>query len=112
MAGPVDVDGRLWGVVLAYSHNASLPTDAEQRIARFTELVAMAIGNAENRAALAASRARIVAASDEARRRIERDLHDGAQQRLVALGLELRLTQASVPDVPSTSSPRCSTSSG
>jgi signal transduction histidine kinase len=67
-------------------------------MASFTELVAMAIGNAESRAELAASRARIVAASDETRRRIERDLHDGAQQRLVSLGLELRLTQASVPD--------------
>jgi signal transduction histidine kinase len=58
----------------------------------------MAIGNAENQAQLAASRARIVAASDEARRRIERDLHDGAQQRIVSLGLELRLVQSGVPD--------------
>jgi signal transduction histidine kinase len=100
-AGPVVVDGRLWGAVMAWSNRASLPPDTEQRMARFTELVAMAIGNAESRAELAASRARIVAASDEACRRIERDLHDGAQQRLVSLGLELRLAQASVPgDLP------------
>jgi signal transduction histidine kinase len=66
-------------------------------MADFTELVATAVGNAESRAELAASRARIVAAADEARRRIERDLHDGTQQRLVSLGLELRLAQSMVP---------------
>jgi signal transduction histidine kinase len=61
----------------------------------------MAIGNAESRAELAASRARVVAASDQTRQRIERNLHDGAQQRLVSLGLELRLAQGSVPpDLP------------
>jgi signal transduction histidine kinase len=59
--------------------------------------VATAIANAESRAALAASRARIVAAADEMRRRIERDLHDGIQQRLVALGLEVRAAQTGVP---------------
>jgi GAF domain-containing protein len=98
VACPVTVDGRLWGTVLAWSEDTSLPADTEQRMARFTDLVAMAIGNAENQAQLAASRARIVAASDDARRRIERDLHDGAQQRIVSLGLELRLVQAGVPD--------------
>jgi signal transduction histidine kinase len=97
-ASPVIVDGRLWGAVMAWSSGASLPADTEPRMARFTELVAMAIGNAESRAELAASRARIVAASDETRRRIERDLHDGAQQRLVSLGLELRLAQTGVPE--------------
>ena len=56
-----------------------------------------AIANAEAQAALAASRARIVAAADEARRRIERDLHDGAQQRLVSLALQLRELQAAAP---------------
>ena len=65
-----------------------LPPDAEARLASFTELVATAIANAESRAALAASRARIVAAADEARRRIERDLHDGTQQQLVSLMLD------------------------
>jgi len=70
-------------------------------MADFTELVATAVGNAENRAELAASRARIVAAADGTRRRIERDLHDGTQQRLVSLGLELRLAQSMVPaEVP------------
>ncbi|WP_345605791.1 GAF domain-containing protein [Pseudonocardia adelaidensis] len=98
VAGPVTVEGRLWGAVIAWSSGTSLPDDTEERMARFTDLVAMAIGNAENQAKLAASRARIVTASDEARRRIERDLHDGAQQRIVSLGLELRLAQAGVPD--------------
>jgi signal transduction histidine kinase len=97
VACPVTVDGRLWGAVMAWSSGVSLPADTERRMARFTDLVAMAIGNAENQAQLAGSRARIVAASDEARRRIERDLHDGAQQRIVSLGLELRLVQSVVP---------------
>jgi signal transduction histidine kinase len=97
-AGPVIVGGRLWGAVMVCSGRASLPADTDLRLARFTELGAMAIGNADSSAELAASRARIVAASDEARRRIERDLHDGAQQRLVSLGLELRLAEAGVPD--------------
>jgi signal transduction histidine kinase len=98
VACPVTVDGRRWGAVTAWSTGTTLPADAEQRMARFTDLVAMAIGNADNQAQLAASRARVVAASDDARRRIERDLHDGAQQRIVSLGLELRLLQAGVPD--------------
>jgi len=71
-----------------------MPADTEARLAAFTELVAVAIANAESHAELTASRARIVAAADEARRRIERDLHDGAQQRLVSLGLRLRAAQA------------------
>lgn len=66
-------------------------------MAQFTELVATAISNAQARTDLATSRARIVAASDETRRRIERDLHDGTQQRLVSLGLRLRLAQDAVP---------------
>jgi signal transduction histidine kinase len=74
-----------------------LPADAEARLASFTELLATAIANAESRAALTASRARIVAAADDTRRRIERDLHDGTQQRLVSLGLQLRAAQAAVP---------------
>jgi signal transduction histidine kinase len=74
-----------------------LPIGTELRLAKFTELVATAIANADSRANLTASRARIVAAADEARRRIERDLHDGAQQRLVSLALELREVVASMP---------------
>src|SRR4029077_3638191 len=75
----------------------SLPADTETWLPGFTELVAPAIGNAEAQPALTASRARIVAAADAARHRIERDLHDGAQQRLVTLGLQLRAAQAAVP---------------
>jgi signal transduction histidine kinase len=74
-----------------------LPADFEGRLAKFTELLATAIANAEGRAELDASRARIVATADATRRRIERDLHDGAQQQLVSLALELRAAQASVP---------------
>jgi len=74
-----------------------LPLDTEARLASFTELVATAISNAENLAELTASRARVVAAADETRRRIERDLHDGAQQRLVSLGLALHAAQTAVP---------------
>jgi signal transduction histidine kinase len=73
-----------------------LPPDAEARLASFTELVATAIANADSRAKLMASRARIVAAADETRRRIERDLHDGTQQRLVSLGLAARTAAADV----------------
>jgi GAF domain-containing protein len=95
---PVIVEGRLWGLMAGYSSlDQPLPADTEARLASFTELVATAIANAEGRAELTASRERIVAAADETRRRIERDLHDGTQQRLVALGLELRAAQALVP---------------
>jgi signal transduction histidine kinase len=95
---PIVVEGRMWGGMLVSSrHPELLPTDTESRIANFAELVVMAIANAESRAELMASRARIVAAADETRRRIERDLHDGIQQRLVSLGLELRAAQATVP---------------
>jgi signal transduction histidine kinase len=95
---PVIVEGRLWGVITARSRpEQPLPADTEARLASFTELVATAIANADSRAELVASRARIVAAADETRRRIERDLHDGIQQRLVSLGLEVRAAQATVP---------------
>jgi len=74
-----------------------MPSDTEARVGDFADLVATAIANAATRAELIASRARIVAAADDARRRLERDLHDGAQQRLVSLGLQTRLAEASVP---------------
>jgi signal transduction histidine kinase len=90
VASPIIVEGRLWGVVNALSTRGPFPSDTADRMADFTELVATAVGNAESRAELAASRTRIVAATDEARRRIERDLHDGAQQHLLALALRLR----------------------
>jgi signal transduction histidine kinase len=96
-ASPIIVGGRLWGAIAASSRGEPLAADTEQRMVDFTELVATAIANAENRAELTASRARIVAASDETRRRLERDLHDGVQQRLVSLVLTLRGREKCVP---------------
>jgi PAS domain S-box-containing protein len=99
VGAPIVVDERVWGAaVVGSSQPQPLPDDTEERIAEFAELVATAIAAATTRADLIASRARIVAASDDARRRLERDLHDGAQQRLVSLALELRVAEASVPD--------------
>jgi len=89
---PVSVEGRLWGVMIVSSRDDPIPVDTEARLAGFTELVATAIANAEARAALTASRARIAAGADTTRRRIERDLHDGAQQRLVSLALRVQTT--------------------
>jgi signal transduction histidine kinase len=94
---PVSVEGQLWGTIFAGSHTGPLPVGTEARLAGFTELAATAIANAEARAALTASRARIVATADATRQRIERNLHDGAQQRLVSLALELRAVEASAP---------------
>ena len=96
---PILVDGKLWGLLLAAS-SEPLPANTEPRLAEFAELAAVAISNAETRAALAGSRARIVTAADETRRRIERDLHDGIQQRLVSLGLELRDAQFVIAERP------------
>jgi signal transduction histidine kinase len=98
VASPIIVEGRLWGMMGAGSGiEQTLPQDSEARLASFTELVAMAIANAESRAELKASRARIITATDETRRRIERDLHDGIQQQLVSLLLELRSSEATLP---------------
>jgi signal transduction histidine kinase len=97
VASPIVVEGWLWGAMAVGSRRDRLPQDTEQRLVDFTELVATAIANAESRAELATSRARIVAAADQTRRRIERDLHDGAQQRLVSLALQLRNARAAVP---------------
>jgi signal transduction histidine kinase len=95
---PVIVEGHLWGLVgLNSGVEQPLPADTEDRLASFTELVATAIANTESRAELMASRARIVAAADQTRRRIERDLHDGTQQQLVSLMLELRMAEATEP---------------
>jgi signal transduction histidine kinase len=95
---PIVVGGRLWGVIAASTRREDpFPPDTEAQIGRFTELVATAVANAEAHAELRASRARIVATADETRRRIERDLHDGAQQRLVSLALRLRTVAAVVP---------------
>ncbi|MFQ6329169.1 GAF domain-containing protein [Nocardia sp. CWNU-33] len=98
VGAPIVVDGQLWGVIVAgTSRREPLPSDTEARLAEFADLVATAIANAEAHAQLTASRTRIIAAADEARRRLERDLHDGAQQRLVSVGLALRTAEASVP---------------
>jgi GAF domain-containing protein len=96
---PISVEDRLWGVIsVGSTREEPLPADTEARLVGFTELVATALANAEAQAALAASRARIVAAADATRRRIERNLHDGAQQRLVSLALHMRSSmQAAVP---------------
>jgi PAS domain S-box-containing protein len=95
---PIVVDGSLWGAIIALSRDPEpLAKETEPRLTAFTELLATAISNSESRAELEASRARIVATADATRRRIERDLHDGAQQQLVALALEARAAQAAVP---------------
>jgi signal transduction histidine kinase len=96
VSSPIIVEGRRWGA-MTVSDEVTLPADTEERLGKFTELVATAIANAENKSELAASRRRIVAASDEARRRIERDLHDGTQQRLVSLSFAVRAAEAVVP---------------
>jgi signal transduction histidine kinase len=96
---PVVVEGAFWGVMAVGTREAEpLPADLEDRLAKFTQLLATAIANAQGRAELDASRARIVATADATRRRIERDLHDGAQQQLVWLALALRAAQATVPE--------------
>ena len=88
---PIVVDGSIWGfMVAAAKPGKPIPSDIEQRLVRFTELVATAVSNATTRTDLLASRARVVSAADETRRRLERDLHDGIQQWLVALALRAR----------------------
>jgi signal transduction histidine kinase len=95
---PIVVEGQLWGMVAVSSAaSAQHPDDTEKRLLAFTELAAMAVANTQSRAQLAASRARVVATADETRRRIERDLHDGTQQRLISLALELRSAAARMP---------------
>jgi signal transduction histidine kinase len=98
VGAPILVEGRLWGLVIAgTTRDESFQADAEQRLVAFTELVATAVANATARDELLASRARIVAAGDEARRQIQRNLHDGTQQRLVSLGFAVRAAEADIP---------------
>ena len=95
---PIVVDRRPWGAIfVSTSRSEAFPPGAEQRLLDFSELVATAIANAESKVEVAASRLRIVAASDGARRQIERDLHDGIQQRLVSLMLAVRAAEDNVP---------------
>jgi GAF domain-containing protein len=98
VSAPIVVEGRLWGLITAsWKGEQSPPADTERRMSQFAQLLDTAIANAEARGELRASRARLVTASDEARRRFERDLHDGVQQRLVSLSLELRGAEAIAP---------------
>lgn len=97
---PIRVGDRLWGAMVVVSTDDPLPADTEERLIDFTELLVTALLNAENHAKLEASRARVLAAADATRRLIERDLHAGAQQRLVSLLLELRTMEAEPPRDP------------
>jgi signal transduction histidine kinase len=93
VGAPIVVEGRVWGLTSVASTEQPLPADAEARLASFTELVATAIANSDARTEVAASRSRIVATADDERRRVVRDLHDGAQQRLVHTLITLKLAQ-------------------
>jgi signal transduction histidine kinase len=98
VGAPISLAGRLWGAaILTMRSEKGAAAHVQARLADFADLVATAISNTEAQAQLTASRVRIVASADETRRRIERDLHDGAQQRLVTLALQVRAAQAKVP---------------
>jgi signal transduction histidine kinase len=100
VGAPIVIGDRLWGAAVVNTVQRPLPGSAEERIANFADLVAIAVSNAETRSQLNASRARVVAAADETRRRLERDLHDGIQQRLVSLALQARATATAKPPPP------------
>jgi PAS domain S-box-containing protein len=101
VGAPVSVGGRLWGTLVASTRETrGLPADTERRLCDFAELVAQALANADARDKLAASRARLVEVGDAERQRLERNLHDGAQQRLVALALQLRLVDRRIASDP------------
>jgi signal transduction histidine kinase len=97
VGAPIVVEGQLWGFVTVTDASKRLPVNAEKRLEKFAEMLGTAVANADSRAELAASRARVIAAGDDARRRIERDLHDGAQQRLITLAIALRRMEAKLP---------------
>ena len=99
VAAPISVAGILWGAVLVASEE-TLPPESEARLGAFCELVSLAVASAQAKADLQSSRRRLVSAGDEERQRLERNLHDGAQQRLVALALTLRLARAKIRDAP------------
>jgi signal transduction histidine kinase len=94
VAVPLTVQGQLWGVLIAGARNATFERGIEGRLAEFAELMGLAVANLQAREELASSRARLVAAADEERRRVVRDLHDGAQQRLVHAIVTLKLAQS------------------
>jgi PAS domain S-box-containing protein len=99
VAAPIFVAGMPWGAV-AVASSQTLPADSEQRLGAFSELVSLAVASAQAREDLRASRARLVKAGDEQRMKLERNLHDGAQQRLVSLALALRLARAQTGSEP------------
>src|SRR3954447_21768686 len=96
-SAPIVVAGTLWGAVAIASEDP-LPPESENRLAAFCEIVSLAVASAQAREDLVASRARLVKAGDDQRRRLERNLHDGAQQRLVSVALALRLARARLSD--------------
>jgi signal transduction histidine kinase len=94
VGAPVVVEGHVWGALIAGTDElAPLPRGTEDRLAEFAELIATAVANATARSELLASRARIVEAGYEQRRRVVRDLHDGAQQRFVHAIMSLQLAR-------------------
>jgi signal transduction histidine kinase len=100
-AAPVKLGGQVWGALVAAGpRDAPLPAGSERRLTDFAELVAQALANADAYRKLATSRARIVEAADIERRRLERNLHDGAQQRLVSLAIQLRILKATLREDP------------
>ena len=106
VAAPIKVGGQVWGALVAAGlHGSPFALGSERQLTDFAELVAQALANAEAYTKLAASRARIVDAADTERRRLERNLHDGAQQRLVSLALQLRLIKAALRKDPEAAEP-------
>jgi len=95
-AVPIAVEGRIRAALVASTAGPPLPVDTEARLAQFADLAAVAIANAEMHAKLIASRARVVATADETRRRLQRDVHDGAQQRLVHALIALKMARNAV----------------
>ncbi len=101
IAAPVTVAGRLWGALgAATMSDEPLPDGLEQRLCDFADLVGQALANADARERLASSRAELVEVGDAERRRLERNLHDGAQQRLVSVALELKMAAAKLDRDP------------
>ena len=99
VGAPIVVDGRLWGITMAnWVDDKPPPPDTEERLAQFTQLLETAIANADSRDQLTASRARLLTEADEARRRVVRDLHDGAQQRLVHTIVTLKMAQRALDE--------------
>jgi signal transduction histidine kinase len=98
VAAPIAVENRVWGMLTATSADGPLPRGVEERLQRFANLVGTAVSNATSRAQLIASRARVLSTADETRRRLQRDVHDGAQQRLVHTVITLKLARQALAD--------------